>query len=167
MKNHSLELCQDLTPNTKDGKLIMYAAVWRPDGDSVIQIGITPEHLLSSLKRNDISRVLYRMPMENTVYFIYDSDQDKVVSTTDREYLINSFNSGNTEITFDYEANTVDGDHAYLRRDIFMHENSDGDIIAYQWETTRSAILMRFSYLELITRFLLVYSFLLAFPDSS
>ena len=43
MNDHSLELCQDLTPNTKEGKLIMYAAVWRDDDDSIVQIGISPE----------------------------------------------------------------------------------------------------------------------------
>ena len=311
MSDRSLELCQDLTPNTKDGKLIMYAAVWRADGDSIVQVGISPERLLEALERNDISKVLYRMPMDNTLYFIYDSEQDKVVSSsdgelfglkdadlafelngskkgaessdynnktykytltenddyriavcqteeyiyrdvranalllfiilaltlagvfimfgvltarekqreqvfvdelqnsadrlssykkallagalislevnlskdelydgrwvdndgkelpledilgltlpcsydryirlwnetfvskkseadfstdTDRQFLLGRFNSGNSEITFDYEANTLDGKHAFLRRDIFMHENSDGDVIAY------------------------------------
>ena len=301
MNDRRLELCQDLTPNTKEGKLVMYAAVWRPDGDSIVQVGITPERLLAALERNDISKVLYRMPADDTLYFIYDCDKNKVVSSsggdlsfvpentekglltdhnqtykynlteyenykigvcrtpdaiyrdvkdnavllfillaltmtgvyillafsadrekqkeqlfvdelqssadklssykkallsdalisleanlskddlydgrwvdadknelslenilgmslpcsydeyihrwnetfisekseadfsaeTDRQFLIRSFRSGSPEITFDYEANTAGGEHAFLRRDIFMHENNDGDIIAY------------------------------------
>lgn len=83
MSDHSLELCQDVTPNTKDGKLIMYAAVWRSDGDSVIQIGITPEHLLEALDRNDISKVLDKMPLENSIYLIYDTEEDKIVSSSE------------------------------------------------------------------------------------
>ena len=83
MNDHGLELCQDLTPNTKEGKLTMYAAVWRTDGDSIIQIGITPDRLLAALERNDISRVLDKMPLENTMYFIYDTVQDKIVSSTE------------------------------------------------------------------------------------
>ena len=82
MLDHSLELCQDLTPNTKEGKLTMYAAVWRSDGDSIVQVGITPEHLLQALERNDISKVLDKLPVENSIYFIYDSEQDKIVSST-------------------------------------------------------------------------------------
>ena len=83
MTDHSLRLCQDLTPNTKEGKLVMYAAVWRTDGDSIVQVGITPERLLAALERNDISRVLDRLPTENSTYFIYDTAQDRIVSSTD------------------------------------------------------------------------------------
>ena len=84
MNDHSLELCQDLTPNTKEGKLIMYAAVWRNDDDSIVQVGITPEHLLKALERNDISKVLDKMPVDNTMYFIYDKEKDQIISVTDK-----------------------------------------------------------------------------------
>lgn len=86
MKDRSLELCQDLTPNTKEGKLVMYAAVWRGDGDSIVQVGITPEHLLESLERDDISHVLDSMPLDNTMYFIYDREQDLIVSSTEKDF---------------------------------------------------------------------------------
>ena len=83
MKDHSLARCQDLTPNTKEGKLVMYAAVWRTDGDSIVQVGITPDRLLAALERNDISKVLDKMPVENTMYFIYDPVHDRIVSSTE------------------------------------------------------------------------------------
>ena len=83
MKDKSLELCQDLTPNTKEGKLIMYAAVWRPDGDSIVQVGISPDHLMQALERTDISNVLDKLPTDNSLYLIYDTDQKKIVSSTD------------------------------------------------------------------------------------
>ncbi len=97
MTDKSLELCQDMTPNTKDGKLIMYAAVWRQDGDSLVEIGITPEHLLESMKRNDISKVLDKMPHDETMYFIYDTEQDLIVASTEEVILGRS----NAETTFD------------------------------------------------------------------
>ncbi len=98
MADHSLELCQDLTPNTKEGKLIMYAAVWRSDDDSLVEIGITPEHLLEALERNDISKVLDDMPLEDAMYFIYDADQDKVVSSTEASI----FGLSNEELPIDF-----------------------------------------------------------------
>ena len=82
MNNMNLEICQDLTPNSKDGKLIMYAAVWRADRDSIVQIGVSPERLLNALNRSNISKILYKMPLENTMYFIYDSRRNKIVSST-------------------------------------------------------------------------------------
>ena len=87
MQDHSLLLCQDLTPNTKEGKLIMYAAAWRSDGDSLVQIGISPEHLLAAMKKTDISRVLDRMPVEQSVYVVYDSVTDRIVSSTDPSFM--------------------------------------------------------------------------------
>ena len=83
MTDYELELCQDLTPNTKEGKLVMYAAVWSPERDCIVQVGITPERLLESLKKNDISRVLDRMPVEDSMYFIYDYSEDRIVASTD------------------------------------------------------------------------------------
>ena len=112
MTDQSLELCQDLTPNTKEGKLIMYAAVWRTDGDSVIQIGITPQRLLAALERNDISKVLDRMPVDNAVYFVYDTENDKIVTSTDKSLsgLKNSETQINLNASSDLLNNvTIDG----------------------------------------------------------
>ena len=106
MSDHTLELCQDLTPNTKDGKLIMYAAAWRSDGDSFIQIGITPERLLAALEKNDISRVLDRMPVENAMYFIYDEAQDRIVSSTEPSLL--GLSNAETAIDFSQPAGTFE-----------------------------------------------------------
>lgn len=97
MTDRSLELCQDLTPNTKEGKLIMYAAVWQESGDNIVQIGISPEHLLASLERNDISKVLDRMPVEDSLYFISDTEQNKILSATDPSLV----GLANEEIAFD------------------------------------------------------------------
>ena len=98
MTDHRLELCQDLVPNTKEGKLIMYAAVWRSDDDSLVEIGITPEHLLEALERNDISKVLDEMPLENAMYFIYDVGQDRVVSSTEASI----YGLSNKELPIDF-----------------------------------------------------------------
>ena len=98
MNDRSLELCQELTPNTKDGKLIMYAAVWRTDGESLIQVGITPEHYLNSLEQTDIANVLKAMPIEESIYFILDTDEDRIVSSTDE--TIAGLSAGETRFDF-------------------------------------------------------------------
>ena len=87
MQDHSLELCQDLTPNTKEGKLTMYAAVWSSDGKYLVEIGITPERLLAALEKSDVSSVLSRMPLDNTMYFIYDTGLDRIVASTEESLL--------------------------------------------------------------------------------
>ena len=39
--------------------------------------------------------------------------------------------SGQAEVTFDYQAKTLSGKNAWLRRSIAMTRNQDGDVIAY------------------------------------
>lgn len=50
---------------------------------------------------------------------------------TDREYLLESYENGITEVTFDYEAETITGRIAWLRRDISITRNTSGDVIAF------------------------------------
>lgn len=53
------------------------------------------------------------------------------LNSTDREYLIDAYSKGMTEITFDYEARTISGKDVWLRRSVCMIRNQNGDIIAY------------------------------------
>ena len=87
LNDRSLSLCQDMVPNSAEGKLTMYAMTWRADGDSLVEIGITPQRLLSAMAETDISKVLEHMPFDGTLYFIYDAGQDKIVSSTEKSLL--------------------------------------------------------------------------------
>ncbi len=51
--------------------------------------------------------------------------------STDRKHLLQYFADGNTEMTFDYTAETLSGNQKYLRRSICMIRDSTGDVIAY------------------------------------
>ncbi len=50
---------------------------------------------------------------------------------SNREQLLEDFNSGKKEIIFDYEAKTISGKKAWLRRSVCMTQNQSGEIIAY------------------------------------
>ena len=53
------------------------------------------------------------------------------LDSTDTARLLEAFESGTAEITYDYEAETLSGKHAWLRRSVAMTRNQDGDVIAY------------------------------------
>ena len=63
--------------------------------------------------------------------FIVGESSGEFKGKTDREVLINAFESGKGEITFDYEAKTLSGKKAWFRRTITMTRAMSGDIIAY------------------------------------
>lgn len=63
LKDKTLTMCQDVTPNTSEGKNMMYAITWNDDGTKMIQVGIEPKRLLDEVKQNEISTVVSNMPM--------------------------------------------------------------------------------------------------------
>ena len=63
LDDKNLTMCQDVTPNTSNGKKMMYAITWNDDGTKMIQVGIEPRRLLNEVKQNEISTVVANMPM--------------------------------------------------------------------------------------------------------
>ena len=62
LTDKSLTMCQDVTPNTSEGKEMMYAITWNEDGTRLVQVGISPKRLLEETKQNEISTVVASMP---------------------------------------------------------------------------------------------------------
>ncbi len=84
LKDKSLTMCQDVTPNTSEGKSMMYAITWNEAGDKMIQVGIEPVRLLQEVKQNEISTVVSNMPMyEGMSIYVADKDSGEIYGATD------------------------------------------------------------------------------------
>ena len=59
------------------------------------------------------------------------ANNNDFLESTDTKRLLESFEKGITEVTHDYEAKTLSGNQAWLRRNVAMTRNQDGDVIAY------------------------------------
>ena len=70
LEDKTLSMCQDVTPNTAEAKLMMYAICWNDDGTRMIQVGIEPLRLLSELHANEITEVVSSMPSYSGVDII-------------------------------------------------------------------------------------------------
>ncbi|MBO4415528.1 MAG: GGDEF domain-containing protein [Lachnospiraceae bacterium] len=70
LEDKSLSMCQDVTPNTAEAKLMMYAICWNEDGTRMIQVGIEPLRLISELHANEITEVVAGMPSYSGVDII-------------------------------------------------------------------------------------------------
>ncbi|MCE2604307.1 hypothetical protein LH384_35025, partial [Pseudomonas aeruginosa] len=57
LKDKSMQLCQEVTPNTAENKLMQYIAVWREDQKGIVQIGMEPIRLLEAMKKNELSHI--------------------------------------------------------------------------------------------------------------
>lgn len=88
LTDRSLAMCQDMMPNTAEGKYTMYALVWKADGSSMVQVGIEPRRLIDVLKRNNLASSIANMNTDNTTSIVLaDSTTNIVSASTDSTYV--------------------------------------------------------------------------------
>lgn len=86
LSDYQLSLCQDVTPNTAEGKQMMYALVWREDRKGLVQIGLTPTRLLAQIEKNKISDILSEIPTNDNIYIVADHAAGEIVECTQNSY---------------------------------------------------------------------------------
>lgn len=83
LKEKSLELVQDIEPNTAESKLVQYSALWSEDGDFIVQVGMYPDNVFRATEKNELSYIfsLLRTGVGYSLYAI-DPDTQTVVGAT-------------------------------------------------------------------------------------
>lgn len=83
LKDRTLSLCQDITPNTAEGKPMQYAAVWCSEGKSIVQIGMTPERVMKSRNSKGLSYIFSMVTIEpGTDLYAIDPDSLEILAST-------------------------------------------------------------------------------------
>lgn len=86
LSDRTLSMCQDVQPNTAEGKSMMYAIVWNRSKTNMVQIGITPNRLLDEMNNNDMEEIIERMPVtEGMKIFVLDAKTFDVIGCTDKD----------------------------------------------------------------------------------
>lgn len=84
LKDKTLTMCQDVTPNTSEGRQMMYAIVWNDAGTRMVQIGIEPVRLLNELKQNEIPAIVANMPVYDGLrIYVADKKSGLIYGATD------------------------------------------------------------------------------------
>lgn len=92
LTDKSLTMCQDVTPNTSEGKAMMYAITWNEAGTMMVQVGLKPQRLLDELKQNEVSTVVSDMPVYNGMeIYVADADTGLVKGATDCDKIGKTF----------------------------------------------------------------------------
>ena len=94
LTDKSLTMCQDVTPNTSEGKEMMYAITWNEAGTMMVQVGLKPQRLLDELKQNKISTVVSDMPVyKGMEIYVADADTGLINGATDCDKIGKTFNN--------------------------------------------------------------------------
>lgn len=88
LKDQTLQLCQEVMPNTAENKLMQYIAVWREDHKGIVQIGMEPVRLLEAMEKNELPHIFSMMTTEEGItIFALDLNTGIITGATDHWML--------------------------------------------------------------------------------
>ncbi len=108
LDDYDLELAQDVTPNTAEGKEMQYVAVWSDDKQHIVQIGIEPLRLIEAMEQTELSYIFSLLtPTADTMFFAVDATTGDVISSTNqainklnlKEFGLNGFSEDYIQLT--------------------------------------------------------------------
>lgn len=147
----SLKLVQDITPNVAEAKLMQYSALWSPDRNFIVQVGMEPVNILKVTQKNELSYIfsLFRVNPEADYYAI-DPASGEIVGSTDLDYVHKNIDS--IGLRLDDIASHPKGFHAFVNgQDAFcvfrfIDSNYVGRILTnrvlYDWIILNTLILL-------------------------
>lgn len=57
LSDKTMRLAQDVTPNTAEGKMMQYSAVWSSNGEFIVQVGMNPSAILRATEKNELTYI--------------------------------------------------------------------------------------------------------------
>ncbi len=84
LEDRSLKLVQDVTPNTAEGKMMQYSALWSKDGDFILQVGMEPVRLTKVTEKNKLSYIFSMLRIDPAAsYYAVHAESGEIVGSTD------------------------------------------------------------------------------------
>lgn len=84
LSDRGMKACQDITPNTAEGRQMQYSAVWNAERTLIIQVGNEPTKVLEATKKNELSYIFSLLTVEDG-YNLYAMDKNTatILGSTD------------------------------------------------------------------------------------
>lgn len=86
LKDKSLKLVQEITPNTAEEKMMQYSALWSKNGSFIVQVGMEPIKVMKATEKNELSYI-FGLLRANTGVNLYaiNSYTGEIEGATTRE----------------------------------------------------------------------------------
>lgn len=69
LTDKTLRLCQEVTPNTADNRMMQYTAVWSEKGEYLVQVGMEPVKVMQLTKQNELAHIFANFRVNAGVSF--------------------------------------------------------------------------------------------------
>ncbi len=132
LNDKSLRLCQEITPNTAEGKLVQYSALWSADEKYIVQVGMYPDAVLEVTEKSELSYIFSLLKGNPGVsLYAVDYQSGKIIGSTSGTYNNKSISSVGLDINTISKYNggahaTVNGVNSYC-----IFKEIDGMLIGY------------------------------------
>ncbi len=91
LEDRTMTMCQDVTPNTAEGKPMVYAMTWNEPQTLMVQVGIEPVRLISELKLKEIEKVIGDISVDkNITITVADASTLEIVGSTEPKFTGNN-----------------------------------------------------------------------------
>ncbi|MCR5546535.1 MAG: GGDEF domain-containing protein [Lachnospiraceae bacterium] len=88
LEDKDLELVQDITPNTAEGKMVQYSAVWSENKEIIVEVGMYPEKVLKAMEKNELEYIFSLLRANSGVTLLaVDKDTNLILGCTDSSYI--------------------------------------------------------------------------------
>ncbi len=112
LKDKTLKLVQDITPNTAEGKQMQYSALWNNDGEFIVQVGMDPVNVIKATEKNELSYIFSLLRVNPEInYYAIDAKTGTIVGSADSE----STGKNLTEIGLNME-DIADGEQGFYTK---------------------------------------------------
>lgn len=164
LEDKTLELCQEIAPNTAEGKLMQYAAVWTEDGENIVQIGMEPQRVIKATKRNELSYIFSLLTADNgMVLYAADPETHEILGSTDRNLVgktltdvgfnINKINNNNEGFFETINGQSSYSIFSYSEHSVLLGRSATKKVLYHGVNTNTLLLLV---YLVLISAILII-----------
>ena len=89
LEDKSLQMSQEITPNTVRNRPMQYSAVWSESGEFIVQVGMRPNAITEVTEKNELSHIFSMLRVNvGASFYAINIETGKIVAST------NSFDKG-------------------------------------------------------------------------
>lgn len=86
LEDKSLKLVQEITPNTAEGKLMQYSALWSANKRFIVEVGMEPVNVMKAAQKNELSYLFALLRVNpDAQYYAIDAENGTIVGSTETE----------------------------------------------------------------------------------
>ncbi len=83
LTDKNLRLCQKVMPNTAEGKMMQYSAVWSENQEFIVQVGMNPTNVMKNAEKSQLPYVISLLRVDVGVnFYAIDKKTGQIVAAT-------------------------------------------------------------------------------------